>query len=132
MGFRSGCHSRTSANQKPPGRAKVHYGRRTFQRPNGAIHITHLRIQRHDDTTRNQDHVCLPSMNRPTDQVRHAEHEATAMDAHAVVIHGHRFHHSTVMTALDAHSQVSHAAAVDAIAAHDGHVNAGNINYNDI
>ena len=38
-----------------------------------------------------------------------AEYEATAMDAHAVVIHGHRFHHSTVMTALDTHAQVSHS-----------------------
>ena len=74
----------------------------------------------------------LPSMNRSTDQVRHAEYEATAMDAYAVIIHGHRFHHSTVMTALDTHAQVSHAAVVDAIAAHDGHVNAGNIHYNDI
>ena len=83
-------------------------------------------------TTRSQDHVYLPSMNRSTDQVRHAEYEATAMDAHAVVIHGHRFHHSTVMTALDTHAQVSHAATVNAIAAHDGHVNAGNSQYNDI
>ena len=73
-----------------------------------------------------------PAMNRSTDQVRHAEYKVTAMDAHAVVIHGHRFHHSTVMTALDTHAQVSHAAAVDAIAALDGHVNAGNIQYNDI
>ena len=70
-------------------------------------------------------------MNRPTDQVRHAEYMATAMDALAVEIQGHRFHHSAVIAALDAHADVAHWAAVNEIANHDGHGNAGNVNFND-
>ena len=62
---------------------------------------------------------------------RHAEYMATAMDSFAVEIQGHRFHHATVTAALDQHANLAHGVVVNAIAAHDGHSNAGNVNFND-
>ena len=119
--LKKGCRMRNANNQKAPGQVKVHYGRRTFQRTNGRITMAHVRIKRGNDNTRAQDNIYLPSMSRPTDQVRHAEYMADAMDSIPVQIGNHRFHHERVVDALDRHAERSHQYATDAIAEHDGH-----------
>ena len=116
-----GCRRRTNTNQKRPGNVKIHYGRRTFQRTNGPITMTHLCVKRGNDNTRDHDHVYVPAMSRPTDQIRHAEYMADAMDAVPVTINGNRFHHSEIIQALDEHAARAHEFAANAIAEHDGH-----------
>ena len=129
--LKKGCRNRTNANQKPPGRAKVHYGRRTYQCANGPITLAHLQIQRRDGTTRNHDDIYLPAMSRPTDQVRHAEYMAHAMDKIPVNIQGHHFHHSTILAALDVHAASAHKLATDHMANHDGHQDGQHIGFTD-
>jgi hypothetical protein len=130
--LKKGCHLRNHTNQKTPGTVKVHHGRRTFFRPNGRVTMTHVRVKRSDDTTRNNDHIYLASMSRPTDQVRHAECVADAVDSIPVIIDGHRFHHEKIIQALDVHAERAHEFATNAIAEHDGHGSALAIGFTDV
>ena len=127
--LKKGGKLRHNGNQKPAGQVKVHYGRRTFQRQNGPITISHLRVLRGNHNTRDCDNIYLLGANRPTDQIRHAEFHASAMDSIPVIIDGHRFHFSKVAQALEVHAAHSHARSLDAIAAADGHGNAANVGY---
>ena len=129
--LKKGCRLRHNTNQKPPGHVKVHHDRRTFQRANGNITMTHIQVQRRLDNTRDCDNIYLPAMNRPTDLIRHAEYMATAMDNVPVVIAGNHFHHSTVLAALEQHATTSQSLVADAIAQHDGHNSANAVGYTD-
>ena len=42
--------------------------------------MPHVQIRRHDNTACDVNNICLPAMNRPTDQIHHAEHMADVMD----------------------------------------------------
>ena len=83
--------------------------------------VTHLRVKRGNDNTRDHDQLYIPAMSHPTDQIRHAEYMADALDAVPVMINGNRFHHSDIIKALDDHAARAHEFAVDAVAEPDGH-----------
>jgi hypothetical protein len=117
--LKKGPRQKTATNQKARGQAKIHYGRKTFQKPNGNITITTLTVQRKNATSKPADPIFLFANERATDQGRQADYMASAMDQIPITLNGNRFHYSTIMLALEQHARESYSHAIDTMANHD-------------
>jgi len=117
--LKKGFCLKNAHNHSNNGTKKVHYGTHTFHMANGPITLQTLRVGQRDQTSRPNDPVYVASHNRASNQIRLTEYMARAMDGTPVTIHGNRFHHSTVIAALNAHASTAHVLSTNSVCTHD-------------